>query len=105
MPVYNLCFRASCGQFLTTFLGFMTEQASCAAKVRKQVITVRNRLDALLLVFVVRYLLCYADVEMNPGPTEDHLAQHPQPGDLQDNTPDGPNQVIFKATHQMDQMK
>ena len=105
MPVHNLCFGASCGQFLTTFLRFMTERASFAAKMRKQVITVRHRLDALLFVFVVRHLLCCGDVEMNPGPMEDNLAQHPQPGDLQDNTPDGPNQVIFKATHQMDQMK
>ena len=93
MPVHNWCFRASCGQFLTTFLGFMTERASFAAKMRKQVITVRHRLDALLFVFVVRHLMCCGDVEMNTGPMEDNLAQHPQSGDLQDSTPDGPNQV------------
>ena len=92
MPVHNLCFGASCGQFLTTFLGFMTEQASCAAKVRKQVITVRNRLDALLLVFVVRHLLCYDDVEMNPGPRK--IIWH--------NTL---SQAIFMTTHPMDQIK
>ena len=71
----------------------MTERASFAAKMRKQVITVRHRLDALLFVFVVRHLLCCGDVDMNPWPTEDHLTQHPQSGDPQDDTPDGPNQV------------
>ena len=71
----------------------MTERASFAAKMRMQVITVRNRLDVLLFVLVVRYSLCCGDVEMNHGPTEDNLAQHPQSSDLQDSTPDGPNQV------------
>ena len=69
-------------------------QSTTEDYIRAKVITARNRFDALLLVFVVRYLLCCGDVEMNPGPTEENLAQHPQLGDLQqDDTPDGSNQV------------
>ena len=51
-------FGDSCGQFLATFLDCTTERASFAAKMRKQVITVRNRLDVLSFVFVVRYFFC-----------------------------------------------
>ena len=70
MPVHNLCFRASCGQFVTVFLHFMTRRASFARKMRVQVITTRNRLDVLLFVFVASYFLCCGDVESNPGPLD-----------------------------------
>ena len=53
-------------------------------KCEKQVITLRNRLDVLLFVFVVKHFLCCCDVEINPGPTKENL---------QDDTPDGPNGV------------
>ena len=68
--MHSLCFRASCGQFVTVFLGFMTSRASYARKTRVQVITTRNRLDVLLLVFVAGFFLCCGDVESNPGPLD-----------------------------------
>ena len=53
-------------------------------KCEKQVITLRNRLDVLLFVFVVKHFLSCCDVEMNPGPTK---------GNFQNDAPDGPNSV------------
>ncbi|KAL8606584.1 hypothetical protein ACOMHN_009469 [Nucella lapillus] len=35
-----------------------------------RLITVRNRLDVLLCVFVASYFLCCGDVEVNPGPVD-----------------------------------
>ncbi|KAL8599625.1 hypothetical protein ACOMHN_053684 [Nucella lapillus] len=37
---------------------------------RLRLITVRNRLDVLLFVFVASYFLCCGDVELNPGPVD-----------------------------------
>ncbi|KAL8572593.1 hypothetical protein ACOMHN_017227 [Nucella lapillus] len=37
---------------------------------RTRLITVRNRLDVLLFVFVASYFLCCGDVEVNPGPVD-----------------------------------
>ena len=82
MPVHNLCFRVSCGSFLTTFLSFMTQRANFAFKTRTQVVTPRNRLEVLLFVFMASYLLCCGDVELNPGPTgnetDTQTSQDPQ---------------------------
>lgn len=71
MPVHNLCFRVSCGRFVSTYLSFMAQRASHAVKMRVQVIRARGRLDILWFVFVASYFLCCGDVEMNPGPTTD----------------------------------
>ena len=82
MLVHNLCFRVSCGSFLTTFLSFMTKRANFAFKMRTQVVKPRNRLEDLLFVFMASYLLCCGDVELNPGPsgneTDTQTSQDPQ---------------------------
>ena len=67
MPVHNLCFRVSCGSFLTTVLNFMAKRANFAVKVHVHVVSPRNRLEILLFVFVARYPLCWGDIELNPG--------------------------------------
>ena len=86
MPVHNLCFRVSCGQFLSVFLHFMTKRASFARSMRVQVITTRNRVDVLLFVFVASYFLCCGDVEMNPGPLDKDALESKSGNELQDGT-------------------
>ena len=76
MPVHNLCFRVSCGSFLTTFLNFMAKRANFAVKMHFQVMTPRNRPEIPLFVFVARYLLCCGDIELNPGPFEKETDKH-----------------------------
>ncbi|KAL8597120.1 hypothetical protein ACOMHN_008193 [Nucella lapillus] len=36
---------------------------------RTRIVSVQNRLQCVLFVFVAAYLLCCGDIEMNPGPT------------------------------------
>ena len=82
MPVHSLCFRVSGGSFLTTVLNFVAKRSNFAVKMHVQVVTPRNRLEVLLLVLVVRYLLCCGDIELKPGPfgrgTDKHTTQDTQ---------------------------
>ena len=82
MPVHSLCFRVSGGSFLTIVLNFVAKRSNFAVKMHVQVVTPRNRLEVLLLVLVVRYLLCCGDIELKPGPfgreTDKHTTQDPQ---------------------------
>ena len=54
----------------------MTERAKFAIRMRKQVITTRNRAEVLLFVFVARYFLICHDVEVHPGPVNNSGAVH-----------------------------
>jgi archaellum component FlaC len=48
----------------------MGKRVKWVLKMRVRLITVRNRVDFLLFVFVAAYLLCCGDVELNPGPMQ-----------------------------------
>eukprot|EP00745_Piridium_sociabile_P036420 TRINITY_DN65360_c0_g1_i2.p2 TRINITY_DN65360_c0_g1~~TRINITY_DN65360_c0_g1_i2.p2 ORF type:complete len:119 (-),score=17.33 TRINITY_DN65360_c0_g1_i2:14-370(-) len=66
MPISSVCFRAVCGTFYWTFLTFMNKRAREKAAMRVRCVS------ALVLVFLVAFLLQCGDVEMNPGPGPKH---------------------------------
>ena len=60
----------------------MAKQANFAVELRVLVVTPRNRLQVLLLVFAATYLLCCRDIELNSGSfgkeTDEHTTQDSQ---------------------------
>ena len=75
MPVDSLHFRAHCGQFLSTFLYFMTKRAGNARKMWIRVISVRCRMQGVMVGLIIAVFFSggdllqrCGDVEMNPGP-------------------------------------
>ena len=118
MPVHNLCFRASCGQFLTTFLRLhdwtsqlCRQSAKASDHSKKQTWCLVVSVCGQILIVLWRRgneSWAYGRSSGTTPSARRSSRQHTRwtkSSDLQGDAPDGPNEVIFKTTHQMDQMK
>ena len=118
MPVHNLCFRASCGQFLTTFLRLhdwtsqlCRQSAKASDHSKKQTWCLVVSVCGQILIVLWRRgneSWAYGRSSGTTPSARRSSRQHTRwtkSSDLQGDAPDGPNEVIFKTTHQMDQIK
>ena len=81
MPSASRDFRAICGRFLFTYIGFMYRRAKYRLTMRVHVLTASSRLKGVMvgLILTVFFtgdlLLRCGDVETNPGPKSDNMRQ------------------------------
>ena len=81
MPSASRDFRAICGRFLFTYIGFMYRRAKYRLTMRVHVLTASSRLKGVMvgLILTVFFtwdlLLRCGDVETNPGPESDNMRQ------------------------------
>ena len=94
MPSASLDFRAICGSFVFTYIGFMYRRAKFRLTMRVHVLTASSRLKGVMvgLILTVFFtgdqLLRCGDVERNPGPKSDNMRQtRLNSGNRSDNTP------------------
>ena len=78
MPSASLDFRAICGRFVFTYIGFMYRRAKFTLTTTVRVLTASSRLKGVMvgLILTVFFtgdlLLRCGDVERNPGPVRQH---------------------------------
>ena len=81
MPSASLDFRAICGRFVFTYIGFMYRRAKYRLAMRVHVLIASSRLQGVMvgLILTVFFtgdlLLRCGDVETNPGPESDNMRQ------------------------------
>ena len=70
MPLDSNQFRPVCGLFYSTYQGFMLRRARRAARLYTRLVSVRIKVELLLVIFFSNLLLCCGDIESNPGPVD-----------------------------------
>ena len=94
MPSASLDFRAICGSFVFTYIGFMYRRAKFRLTMRVRILTASSRLKGVMVGWILTVfftgdlLLMCGDVERNPGPRSDNMRQtRLNSGNRSDNTP------------------